>query len=399
MFLWSILKMFSLETSGKSSIGYYSILIMLLLEIMAFIVIFLNIKDLINSKLNIAVFAWLIWVIINNLVNSDDLFLDMREVLWWPLIYFLFYFIAFNDSNGKFIQSIIKFFPILFIVMLVQYLLIRSTNSFFYTESGKAFYGPSNSIYYNALLMPFAFLVKRKGLKYLLLVIGLVLVLFSFKRAPIIFAALIIVMAMYYDFIVSKNMSLLRGLFFSCIVLIAGFLAFNYINNKTGEFLTQRFESMKKDNGSGRLEIYQNVWEKFNHKGFEYQIIGSGHNSVSDSNKTLDDNGKLIGISAHNDYLEVIYDFGLIGLVFFLIVLSEFIKQLLYLKNVDDKLFQANFAAFIIFFVMSMVSHLFTLPTYFAYLVIVLALSAGMIRRSQENFNPQENLSNLQDHT
>ena len=106
-----------------------------------------------------------IYVILNTLVSSDNLFQDFRVVLWWPLVYFLFYFIAFNDVQDKYVRFIIKLIPILFIVLLVQYLSIRSMTIFRYTESGKLMYAASNTILFQCIVNAVCFFTKKKAFK------------------------------------------------------------------------------------------------------------------------------------------------------------------------------------------------------------------------------------------
>ena len=383
IFLWSVCTLPFLADPTNLTLGTFSVILLLLLEISAIAVMFLNFKNVMSSKLNIAVIIWAIYAILNAIVNSEDLFLDCREILWWPLIYFLFYFIAFNDFQDKYVRSIIKLFTILFVVLLIQYLSIRSTNFFKYSASGKMLFESSNAIYFNALLLPLSFLLKKKYSKYILLISGLILVLLSFKRSPLIYTVLVIAIAIYYDFIWVKKSNLMNGILISCIIIIVGFFAFRYVDNKTDGFITKRFELMKVDQGSGRTEIYKNVWKIYNEKNIESKLIGSGHNHVIVDNKIRYKKGDIEHISAHNDFLEILYDFGIIGLVIYLNLIVLLVRRLFYLKSIDDRFYQANIAAMIIFLSMSMVSHLIIYPTYFAYLVILWAITEGIIKRKE----------------
>lgn len=361
-----------------------TIVLLLLLEIVSFIVWIFNVGKLMSSRLNVIVLIWVIYVILNTIVNSNDLFLDMRDVIWWPFIYFLFFFIALNDKDDKYVRTIIKWFPVLFIALAMEYLFIRSTNIFTYSESGKMLFGSSNGIYFNALLLPFAFLLNKKLSKYVILIVGLILVLLSFKRSALIFTVMVIVMALYYDFFASKSTSLLKGILISCIIVVVGLFAFKYVDDKTGGFISKRLVSMETDKGSGRSEIYENVWRLYNQRSLEYKLIGSGQNTVVDDNKFKSGTGEISQISAHNDFLEILYDFGIIGLALYLVFIFRLVQRLFFLKRLDDRAFQANFAAFIIFMVMSMVSHLVIYSNYFAYLVIIWAITEGMIVRKEE---------------
>jgi len=379
LLVWSV---FALQFFNENP-TIFTTMLLLVLEIISFSIVLLNVRAILKNKLNVAVFIWTIYVIINTLIYSDDLFVDMRDVLWWPLIYFLFYCIAIHDIQDKYIKSLIRFIPILFILLFLEFLFIRSTNAFTYTESGLILFKASNGIYFNALLLPFAFLLKNKRSKYLFLLFGLVIVLVSFKRAALIFTVAVIIMSMYYDFIASKNTNIFYGIILSCFVITVGLFTFNFIDKKTDGFITQRIELMKEDNGSGRTEIYKNVLKIFKTKNIEYKVLGSGFNSFKNDNKIRFNNGDVESISTHNDILEIIYDFGIIGLVIYFSIIGLLVKRIFYLKKIDDKFFQANLAAFIIFTTMTMVSHLILYPTYFVYLAIIWAITEGLINKKQ----------------
>lgn len=325
----------------------------------------------------------MIYVILNGLVNSNDMFLDIRESIWWPLIYFLFYIIAFNDNKGIYLKTLIKkIFPILFIIFFIQYLFIREGNFIFYTQSGVKIYESSNQIFFNSLLLPFAFLLNDKRVKYIILIIGLIIVLYSFKRSAIIYTTLIVIMSIYYDFIHNKESNPIRGIVLSCIIISVGLYSFRYIDKQTSGNISQRFETMEMDKGSGRLDVYKNVWKLYQGKSLELKILGSGNNSVADDN-VIFSYGQIKRLSAHNDFLEILYDFGIIGIVLYFIIIINILKRIFYLNKIDDKLFQANLAVFIIFIVVSLFSHLVIYPSYFAYLAIIWAITEGLIMKEK----------------
>ena len=69
----------------------------------------------------------------------------------------------------------------------------------------------------------------------------------------------------------------------------------------------ERFETIQEDNGSGRTE----VWRLINNQGILTYLTGNGFNSVVI-------NSRLV-LSAHDDYLEAWFDFGLIGLILYVV--------------------------------------------------------------------------------
>ena len=377
--LWSFCALQANDAAKFATFSYFAIVLLLLIEAVALIVIISNAGHLVNSRLNKAVLVWLVYVVLNTIVTSNDLFRSLRDVIWWPFIYFLFYYIAYEDTQENNVRLFLKIFPFLFFLLLLLFVYMRTKTIIRYDEYGKEEFVQSNAIYFNALLLPFAFLLKNKRSKYLFLIIGFILVLISFKRSALIYSVLVLFMSIYYDFIKSKSLNLFGGILLSLFIIAAGVLAFNYIDKKTDNFISNRIISMQSDEGSGRLEIYKIVWKKFESKSIEEKLIGSGQNSVVAANTTVEG----VGLSAHNDFLEVLFDFGVIGLFIYLYIILLLIRRLIYLKHIDDRCFQANYAAFLIFIVMSLVSHLVIYPTFFAYLAMVWAMTEGLIKRKE----------------
>lgn len=378
---WSILtlqqavEMYSGE-QNSGTLGYATVLLLLTIEALSITVILLNIWKLLTSKLNAIVLLWMIYIIFNSLINSENLFLDLRETLWWPLTYFLFYFIAYNDKNDYYINLLVQYFPFFFIVLSLQYASIRLSSLNLSSLIAQAFLSV-NHVFFVVLLLPFTFLIKKKSLKYFILFTGLLATLFSFKRSAMAFVAPILVMTVYYDFLKNSKNGIIKGFFITAVFLFSFFLIFNYIDKKTGGHITNRIELAKVDGGSGRTGTYKKVWEVFKQKSFEHKLVGSGHDAVRNEAIAIVENV----VSAHNDFLEVLYDYGIIGIVLYLFFIARILQRTFSLRHVNSEYYYAHLAALIIFIVMSMVSHLILYPTYFAYLVIIWAIAEGQMRR------------------
>ena len=80
--------------------------------------------------------------------------------------------------------------------------------------------------------------------------------------------------------------------------------------------VTNRFEAMNEDEGNGRLDIYSDVFVQYLDSDLFSQLFGHGYNMVS---------VVLKGPSAHNDFLEVLYDYGIIG--FIILSICMFVLQ------------------------------------------------------------------------
>lgn len=86
----------------------------------------------------------------------------------------------------------------------------------------------------------------------------------------------------------------------------------------------------------------------------------------------------LKGPSAHNDFLEVLYDYGIIGFIMFIYLHVRVAKTTYKLHKHRSSYFIPYMVSFIIFVVMSIVSHLIIYPTYFCCLVAFWAYIESM---------------------
>ena len=107
-------------------------------------------------------------------------------------------------------------------------------------------------------------------------------------------------------------------------------------------------------------------------------VIGHGHFGVRQDS--------WLEISAHNDFLEVIYDYGLVIFIFYLCLWGYVIRRAYYLYKTKSEMFLPYAASFSIFLVMSMVSHLILYTTYFNYLVMFWGMTEAMIETQTPGF-------------
>lgn len=126
-----------------------------------------------------------------------------------------------------------------------------------------------------------------------------------------------------------KNISS-RSLIVGFIVLTGIVFATMKIYNemqKDFQIVANRFSQMQDDGGSGRDKIYKKLLDEFELSGVVNLSFGHGFSAVEE----------VLGLPAHNDFLEILYDFGLIPfmvyLLFILKILSENIKHFLRRKQ------------------------------------------------------------------
>ena len=113
-------------------------------------------------------------------------------------------------------------------------------------------------------------------------------------------------------------------------------------------------------------------------------VVGAGYNSVLLSKICTD--GVLGGnVSAHNDFLEVLYDYGIVGLAIYISFFINIIRKAIKMKK-DKYKYAVSFIASILMVIsISLTSHLVIYLNYYAVIFVFWALCLADYRYGEEN--------------
>ena len=173
-----------------------------------------------------------------------------------------------------------------------------------------------NVAYQIVALLPLLWFWRKKPLvQYGFLVLVFLAVFSTAKRGAI----LISVLCMMYFVSQSLKNSTRRqkfGYFLLVVLFVTAtlFLAKNYFANNA--YLQQRWESTQGGNSSGRDSIYLEYWKAYINSNFLELLFGHGMRGSL----------RLIGHSAHNDWLQFLLDYGLFGALVYLCYWIVFIR-------------------------------------------------------------------------
>ena len=137
----------------------------------------------------------------------------------------------------------------------------------------------------------------------------------------------------------------------------------------------ERFSTLQEDGGSGRVDTYELVWKAFKNSTVIEQIFGHGFNAVF-----LD---KVSVSSAHNDFLEVLYDFGILGFFMYILLMISFCQYTVILYKKRSNLFSIYIATLCSYIIISMASHLIIYPTYIVFLLLFISFGISETRVSR----------------
>ena len=301
------------------------------------------------------VLLWLIWMMMVSFIIHPSIKLTITlaklfQSVLWVLLFLVYFIFVFKFPYWFFRRSKQFFYVVLF---FTGFLFLSSP-----VEERNLYLS-----YYALASLPWVFLFKKASWRNIGIFFILFISTFSEKRGG--FLAFTLATLFFYglDFYLRKGVSL-RILY---LFLILGFLSvlFYLLTEITGSSIIERFNLLREDEGSGRIVIYEDLSSSV--KKFDWRTLsfGNGHNSTEE----------LIGTFAHNEFLQVLVDYGIIGLLMYIFLHLTLIKKSIILIRSKSIYSPSFLASYIIFLTISMVSHWFVMAQF----VIILVSYWGFI--------------------
>ena len=212
---------------------------------------------------------------------------------------------SFNSAMHTDFERFDKFvFMILLLALAIQYVLIFKEVNFFLTNH-------LASSYYVLYALPLVLLFESKWIKLFAIIVVTIILFSSFKRSGVLALAVSLVVYIMISQFVQKKLKPASVLTAIALIAIAG-VAFYFLatDNSTGNTILDRFENVDQDQGSGRIPLWEQTIRMIEDQDLSNQIIGNGFNTVLRES--------TLQLSAHNDFLETAYDFGIIGLLIYI---------------------------------------------------------------------------------
>ena len=252
---------------------------------------------------------WLAFLILNivgffiapeiNIQNSGVNYVSsLRTIIFVSMTFFPSYFLAQKRIINY--KKMFFLFVVLFGVFLLDYVLGKEYFKQVGLETEQV-----NSVYGLVYLLPFVFFLKRTVLVYAILAILFFVVLSSLKRGAFITFSAGSIIALYWIKF-RENLTPLRTII--SLIMLSLIIIFFYYLTISNELLMERFERLETDKGSGRELIFLSLIDGFvNAPSYFNQIFGYGFAGTF----------SVIGKSAHNDLLEILVNFGIIGVAIY----------------------------------------------------------------------------------
>lgn len=274
---------------------------------------------------------------------SNAIFNVIRFCLIPYIVFGVFYGFSFNVEQNLIDIGIIIMLIIFAVAYfeILQIMLISTSRTSVFVAA------------YLVCLLPLALLINNNYVKIAMIGIILVVVFTNTKRTALIATVLSIVSFLFLKTKIDSK-GKVKHFVLAILSVVAIGAIFNYFDALNDNILSQRLADIGDDGGNGRSDIWRSIFVKIRMSPFFDFVFGHGYMS------TVND----VGISAHNDFLEVLYDYGLIGFIPYLLLHYTLLKKSLLLIRNKSLYGCSMMSSYVIFFVFSMTSHVIIYMTF-----------------------------------
>ena len=291
------------------SLAHYSLITLVSYLVIYTAVMYLLFKKKVRkSGILLSLILMASWILLENALYLN---FDYTMMIWfnmaclWILSYLFFYLQARQNTN--LINLWAWFFFIVYIIATIYY--------FFYASNVLNRTPVLNVIYCAIALLPWIFVQASSRMRLLALIIALVAVLLSMKRgAYIAFPCMTLAYIVISSIVENKLFS--RLLIFILAVLVL-FIGVRVADKYSDGFVSRRFEYEQLADGSGRREMYGLAWKDISSRNISELVIGTGAGSSIE----------LVGTGIHNEWLEFLFTYGIIGLVLYAFLIWNMLRK------------------------------------------------------------------------
>lgn len=177
------------------------------------------------------------------------------------------------------------------------------------------------------IFLPFIYFFRSSLIKFILILLFLFVALDSTKRTAVIIATVSLVLYIVLNFGQLKRNKLI---YIAAIIAVFSlpYIKINLQSNESFEIAFERLQNFDDESNEIRTDVYSRIINEVQEANIFEIFFGHGYNAITKD---------LFGHPAHNDYLEIIYDYGLVAfilyLIFVLTILFYAIKQVINFKG------------------------------------------------------------------
>lgn len=330
----------------------------------------------------------------NSLLRKKD-GINILKTWMWYYIYspcVVFFTLGYNVNFKGGVYAILgALLP--FLIMLVFYLYIyrNGLSAFFLTACGlmalvlllqyMRLYSLANQVdsahigivYHFLFLLPLLLLHPSKIMRYVMVFVVMFVMFSSMKRGGVLaFAVGMLIYLLVKSHVQAKNKFIGLLILLFSLLLLGG--TFWWLGTSGDNYVFERFMNIQKDEGSGRVDVWTTTWSMILRSDIVSFLMGHGYNAVLKDSPLY--------LSAHNDWLEVWYDYGLIGVLLLALAMISWLRFALHLYKQKSPIAASCFMLGVVVGVLTMISHVIIYP-WMAWVCLCLGVFVGEVDRKK----------------
>lgn len=306
--------------------------------------------------------AWVIWLSLEFLAVLVGYHnpLSFLHCFFAPFCFLLVYSLCLLNSNSE--KHLSLGFIYLYLFCGLYSVILSFTNNITTIEAGTFV---SNLVFWSLCPFVFVTLIKKTIIKYLLFIPMLIFAILLAKRSAMIIFSLELLIFSYYQI---KGNNRKRGWGVVLLYIIIGIAAYVIVTTQFSQFVNHsltRFTLVQEDRGSHRLDIYYKTFENIENFTVSEYLFGRGFGSFVETGHT----------NAHNDALQLFYEYGFVGLAFYVVFIVLLIKRSKVIKKYMNEYYIGYLFCIITVVVLGVFSNLITFNSYFAFVCSYIAMA------------------------
>ena len=310
------------------------------------------------------------WINLVNILTIDaSYYVVLYRIAFYtvPIItLILCYSYARNEGLDK---RLLIFVFACFVALTIQYFRIRILSG----ETSLLFMGGERLLIVNYPLLLVPLLLSFSNRKFLIVFVVVILfITFSSGKRSTFIAVVIALLVYMFVNSFNKNGMTVKSLLMFSVLLYALYYLISFIDVINEGLLLDRISNITDDGGSGRDYVWEGTIRMINKQDFTHSFFGSGYDGVI--------RNSVYKLSAHNDFLEIRYDYGLIGVLLFIISLLSLLKKCSVYIYKRNKYASHLLSLIAMFGVLTMISHVV-----YYYIMVMASISLGLLLGAADN--------------
>ena len=285
--------------------------------------------------------VFLLWTLIPTVLSSQK---GMAYNLIWvnlPLVVLLMTYNEIRNHGGH------KWYHLVFALMVMMFVIqFARILTMILSLTDTAHLAVA---YFSMYMLPLALLCESRVVKVVLILAVIIAIMTSMKRAGVVALVLALLSYMVVSQYVADKLSPHHIIYGSFVVVGMGVLFF-VLGSLGEETLWERFENIGNDNGSGRTVVWAVTIKMISELSVGSLLVGEGYNAVL-ANSPL-------SFSAHNDFLEIIYDYGIVGFLLYFCAIASVLWYALKMTLQKSPYAPSMVMMLVIYLILSLISHI-----------------------------------------